>query len=76
MQLWRMLGVLFVNERKKMYNAFGEMYQLVQEGTIKHQEEFLLGVDKFVHGLKRVFTGQNLGKIIVQLDESVPLPKF
>lgn len=40
-----------------MYDAFGEMIQLVADGSIKHQEEMLLGVDSFVHGLKRVFTG-------------------
>lgn len=69
-------GILFLHEKDIMYNAFAEMIQLVNEGVVRHHEEIMLGVENFVEGLRRVFLGENFGKIIVQIDKSLPLPKF
>lgn len=38
-------GVMFLNEKQKMYDGFGEMVELVNDGAIKHQEEIYTGIE-------------------------------
>ncbi|CAD8081100.1 unnamed protein product [Paramecium primaurelia] len=60
-------GIMFLNEKQKMYDGFAEMVEMVNEGSIKHQEEILLGIEQFIIGLQNVFLGKNKGKTIIQI---------
>ncbi|CAD8201240.1 unnamed protein product [Paramecium pentaurelia] len=64
-------GIIFYQDQAKIYSGFSDMIELVNDGIIKHQEEIYYGVENFVQGLKRVFLGQNMGKIIIQIEQQV-----
>ncbi|CAD8125145.1 unnamed protein product [Paramecium sonneborni] len=67
----KLQGIIFYQDQAKIYSGFSQMIEFVNDGVIKHQEEIYYGLESFVQGLKRVFLGQNLGKIIIQLEQQI-----
>ncbi|CAK84557.1 unnamed protein product (macronuclear) [Paramecium tetraurelia] len=69
-------GILYFGQKNAIMESFKEMNELVTGNHIQHKEEFINGLENVTIGLQKVFMGKNLGRVIVKLDNEVPLPKF
>ncbi len=69
----RMEGFLILDYAGRFAEAQGALATLVLSGSLKHQEDVLVGLERAPEALNRLFSGGNHGKMLVAVDESVRL---
>lgn len=63
----RMEGFLVSDYTPEYGTAAREMAGWIREGKLKSHEEIVEGIDRFPETLLRLFTGEHLGKLVIQL---------
>jgi NADPH-dependent curcumin reductase len=65
-------GFIYFDYKDEIPQAVAELGQLLKEGKLKSKINLYNGVEEAPHALKALLTGQNQGKVIVQVDKQVP----
>jgi hypothetical protein len=65
----RMEGILVTDYAAQFPAAAGQLAQWVGEGKLKNQVDIVDGLERAPEALRRLFTGENLGKQLVRLSE-------
>lgn len=68
----RMEGFLVLDYLARMEEAVRELLGWVRAGEIVHEEDIQHGFENIPATLNRLFTGENLGKQLLQLGEPEP----
>ena len=63
----RMEGFLVFDFAAEYGKAAREMAGWIREGKLQSHEEIVHGIDRFPEALLRLFTGEHLGKLVIQL---------
>ncbi len=66
----RMEGFIVIDYLPRAGEAVAELVPWVQSGELVHQEDIQEGFENIPATLTRLFTGQNLGKQILKIDET------
>ncbi len=69
----RMEGFIILDYASRMDEARAELAAMVLSGAIRHQEHILKGLERAPEALNHLFSGENRGKTLVEVDESVIL---
>ena len=62
-----MTGMVVFDYAERYGNAVREMGQWMAAGKLKSREDIVFGLDKFPTALLRLFTGENHGKLLLEL---------
>jgi hypothetical protein len=68
-QRGRMEGFILLDYRDRFVDAILQLGQWVQEGRIRYAEDIVDGLDNAPAAFRRLFTGENTGKLIVKVAE-------
>jgi NADPH-dependent curcumin reductase CurA len=68
-QRGRMEGFIVLDYRDRFLDAIVQLSQWVQEGRIKYAEDIVEGLENTPVAFRKLFTGQNTGKLIVKVAE-------
>lgn len=63
-----MKGFLYFDYVKQFPKAIQEIQGQINEGKLKTRIDMLYGIEECPKGLKRLLSGQNDGKVIVQVE--------
>lgn len=69
----RMDGFIVLDFAARYAEAQGELARMVREGTLRHREHVVAGLESAPEALNMLFHGTNHGKTLVVVDESVQL---
>jgi len=62
-------GFIVLNYRPRFPEAIGKMSEWLQAGKIKYRHHLFHGLENYTAALKALFSGDNIGKILVRLVE-------
>jgi NADPH-dependent curcumin reductase CurA len=62
-----MTGMVVMDYTPRFAQAVGEMAQWMAAGKLRSREDIVLGLDKFPEALLKLFTGENNGKLLLEL---------
>ncbi|CAN7195042.1 NADP-dependent oxidoreductase [Variovorax sp. LjRoot290] len=65
----RMQGMVVFDYADRYHLAVAEMAVYLKDGRMKSREDVVEGIDTFPEALTRLFTGQNFGKLVLQVAE-------
>jgi len=68
-QRGRMEGFILLDYRDRFVDAILQLGQWVQEGRIRYAEDIVDGLENAPGAFRRLFTGENTGKLIVKVAE-------
>jgi NADPH-dependent curcumin reductase CurA len=68
-QRGRMEGFIVIDYRDRFLDAILQLGQWVQEGRIRYAEDIVDGLENAPAAFRRLFTGENTGKLIVKVAE-------
>ena len=74
-----MQGILYFGQKSRLLEAFQDLIPLIIEKKLVFEEEILNGVEKGPEALRRIYLGENVGKIIIQVEQpnfNTPLPRL
>jgi NADPH-dependent curcumin reductase CurA len=63
----RMQGMVVFDYADRYHEAVAEMAAYLKDGRMKSREDVVEGIDNFPEALTRLFTGQNFGKLVLQV---------
>ena len=63
----RMQGMVVLDYADRYHVAVAEMATYLKDGRMKSREDVVEGIDTFPEALTRLFTGQNFGKLVLQV---------
>lgn len=63
----RMQGMVVFDYADRYHEAVAEMAVYLKDGRMKSREDVVEGIDTFPEALTRLFTGQNFGKLVLQV---------
>ncbi|SDC89817.1 hypothetical protein SAMN05444679_10637 [Variovorax sp. CF079] len=63
----RMQGMVVFDYADRYHLAVAEMAVYLKDGRMKSREDVVEGIDTFPEALTRLFTGQNFGKLVLQV---------
>jgi hypothetical protein len=69
----RMQGFIILDYASRFPEAQRELAAMVANGTLKHHEHLVHGLEQAPDALNLLFTGGNHGKTLVVVDETVQL---
>jgi NADPH-dependent curcumin reductase len=69
----RMEGFLILDYAARFDEARAALAPMVHSGALRHQEHIVKGLERAPEALNFLFTGENHGKTLVEVDESVLL---
>ncbi|HEX2285163.1 MAG TPA: NADP-dependent oxidoreductase, partial [Mycobacterium sp.] len=67
-----MQGFNALDEWGRFDEAFAALRQWEQEGRLKHRQTIFEGIESCVDALNGLFTGVNIGKMLVKVGEPTP----
>jgi NADPH-dependent curcumin reductase CurA len=62
-------GFILLDYRDRFVDAILQLGQWVQEGRIRYAEDIVDGLENAPAAFRRLFTGENTGKLIVKVAE-------
>jgi len=62
-----MQGMVVFDYADRYHVAVAEMATYLKDGRMKSREDVVEGIDTFPEALTRLFTGQNFGKLVLQV---------
>jgi hypothetical protein len=62
-----MTGMVVMDYTPRFAAALGEMAQWMAAGKLRSREDIVLGLDKFPQALLKLFTGENHGKLVLEV---------
>jgi NADPH-dependent curcumin reductase CurA len=65
----RMQGMVVFDYADRYHVAVAEMAAYLKDGRMKSREDIVEGIETFPEALTRLFTGQNFGKLVLQVAE-------
>jgi NADPH-dependent curcumin reductase len=65
----RMEGFLLLDFQERFLDGILQLGQWVEEGRIKYAEEIVDGLEQAPSAMRKLFTGENTGKLIVKVSE-------
>lgn len=65
----RMEGIVVFDYADRYPQAIAEMSQYLKDGRMKSREDVVVGLDTFPETLVKLFTGENFGKLVLQVAE-------
>ena len=68
-QRGRVEGFILLDYRDRFVDAILQLGQWVQEGRIRYAEDIVEGLDNAPAAFRRLFTGENTGKLIVKVSD-------
>ena len=68
-QRGRMEGFILLDYRDRFLDAILQLGQWVQEGRIRYAEDIVEGLENAPGAFRRLFSGQNTGKLIIKVAE-------
>jgi NADPH-dependent curcumin reductase len=68
-QRGRMQGFILLDYRDRFLEAIPQLVQWVQEGRIRYAEDVVDGLENAPAAFRKLFTGENTGKLIVKVAE-------
>lgn len=68
----RMQGFNALDEWGRFDEAFAALHQWEQEGRLVHRQHIFEGIESCVDALNGLFTGVNIGKMLVRINEPTP----
>jgi NADPH-dependent curcumin reductase CurA len=68
-QRGRMEGFILLDYRDRFLEAIPQLMQWVEEGRIRYAEDVVDGLENAPAAFRRLFTGENTGKLIVKVAE-------
>ncbi len=68
-QRGRMEGFILIDYQDRFLEGILQLGQWVEEGRIKYAEEIVDGLEQAPSAMRRLFTGENTGKLIVKVSE-------
>jgi len=69
-QRGRMEGFILLDYRDRFLDAIPQLAQWVQEGRIRYAEDIVDGLENAPAAFRKLFTGENTGKLIVKVAEA------
>jgi hypothetical protein len=63
----RMQGMVVFDYADRYPQAIAELAGYLREGRMKSREDVVHGIDQFPEALNRLFTGENFGKLVLQV---------
>jgi NADPH-dependent curcumin reductase CurA len=66
----RMEGIVVFDNVKHYGEAAAEMAQWIAQGKLKAKEHVVTGIEKFPETLLMLFKGENMGKLVLKVDEN------
>jgi NADPH-dependent curcumin reductase len=69
----RMEGFIILDYSSRFDEARAELAAMVLSGALRHQEHIVKGLERAPEALNHLFSGENRGKTLVEVDESVLL---
>ena len=72
----KMQGFLYFDHKEALITGFQYLMGLIQEGKLKYNEDVTKGIENTHDAFKKLFTGKNKGKTIVQVASERASPKL
>ncbi|HYU38851.1 MAG TPA: zinc-binding dehydrogenase, partial [Acidimicrobiia bacterium] len=69
-QRGRMEGFIVLDYRDRFLDAILQLGQWVQEGRIRYAEDVVDGLENAPTAFRKLFTGENTGKLIVKVADA------
>ena len=66
----RMQGIVVFDYADRYHLAVAEMAVYLKDGRMKSREDTVIGLENFPEALTRLFTGENFGKLVLQVAEN------
>lgn len=66
----RMEGIVVFDYADRYAQAIAEMAGYLQSGRMKSKEDIVVGLDQFPQALLKLFSGENFGKLVLQVHAS------
>lgn len=63
----RMQGFIVSDYFDQYRSAVGEMTDWLAEGKLRHRETIVQGLETFPEAFQRLFSGEKLGKLLIQV---------
>ncbi|QDL55126.1 NADP-dependent oxidoreductase [Rhodoferax aquaticus] len=63
----RMEGIVVFDYADRYHVAISEMANYLQDGRMKSKEDVVVGLDQFPNALLKLFSGENFGKLVLQV---------
>ena len=67
----RMQGMVVFDYADRYPQAVAELAGYLKDGRMKSREDLVHGLDRFPEALNRLFTGENFGKLVLQVADEV-----
>jgi len=67
----RMQGMVVFDYAERYPQAVAELAGYLKDGRMKSREDVVHGLDRFPEALNRLFTGENFGKLVLQVADEV-----
>jgi len=67
----RMQGMVVFDYADRYPQAVAELAGYLKDGRMKSREDVVHGLDSFPDALNRLFTGENFGKLVLQVADEV-----
>jgi NADPH-dependent curcumin reductase CurA len=68
----RMQGMVVFDYASRFPQAVAELSGYLRDGRMKSREDVVQGLEQFPDALNRLFTGANLGKLVLQVADQAP----
>ena len=65
----RMEGFIILDYVDRFSHGMMEMAQWMRQGRLKSKEHIVTGIDQFYDAFKRLFSGEKLGKLVLQVND-------
>jgi NADPH-dependent curcumin reductase CurA len=69
----RMQGMVVFDYTDRFPQAVAELSGYLRDGRLKSREDVVQGLEHFPEALNRLFTGENFGKLVLQVAEDEPV---
>jgi len=69
----RMQGMVVFDYTERFPQAVAELAGYLRDGRLKSREDVVEGLQHFPEALNRLFTGENFGKLVLQVAQDVPV---
>ena len=69
----RMQGMVVFDYAERFPQAVAELSGYLRDGRLKSREDVVEGLQHFPEALNRLFTGENFGKLVLQVAQDVPV---
>ncbi|MGZ5181233.1 MAG: NADP-dependent oxidoreductase [Ramlibacter sp.] len=69
----RMQGMVVFDYTDRFPQAVAELSGYLRDGRLKSREDVVQGLEQFPEALNRLFTGENFGKLVLQVVQDAPL---